>query len=110
MPRLMTVLSADDMAARKKVRTPKADILVVQMHHLQDIISQNGLGADIELEEGEDQRTQKRRYTTAAKQLGRQLKWRSAPDGQLSFELTSPKLAVEPDPNKPRAGRPKKTA
>ena len=42
------------------------------------------------LDEGETQRTVKRRMSIAAKERGYQLIWRKAPEGQLRFVLAAP--------------------
>lgn len=46
-----------------------------------------GEGGLITLEEGDQQRTTKRRLTIAAHAHGFGVKWRSAPDRQLKFQL-----------------------
>ncbi len=41
----------------------------------------------ITLEEGDSQRTVKRRLTTASKQQGKQVRYRKGDDGQIVFEV-----------------------
>lgn len=56
----------------------------------QEIIADLGLGegAEIELEEGEQQRVVKRRFSMAAGQRGQALKWRTlTKEGHLRFEV-----------------------
>ena len=54
------------------------------------VLEQGGVGAVLSLEEGEQQRTQKRRLSLAAKERGYRLVWRTAPPGQLRFVLARP--------------------
>ncbi len=49
-----------------------------------------GVGGVLRLDEGESQRTVKRRMSIAARDRGYQLTWRTAPAGQLRFVLAEP--------------------
>lgn len=49
-----------------------------------------GEGAEVELEEGETPRVQKRRFSTAAKELGLHLRWRKARDNTIKFAIVEP--------------------
>ncbi len=49
-----------------------------------------GEGGMLTLEDEDQQRTTKRRLTIAAHQHGFGVKWRSAPAGQLRFQLVEP--------------------
>jgi hypothetical protein len=49
-----------------------------------------GVGATVTLGPGEQQRTEKRRLSMAAKELGYQLVWRRAAADQLKFVLARP--------------------
>ena len=53
------------------------------------IREQAGVGGVMTLEEGETQRTVKRRMSIAAQQRGLDLTWRKAPEGQLRFVLAA---------------------
>jgi hypothetical protein len=48
-----------------------------------------GEGGIITLETGDQQRTTKRRLTIAAHEHGFGVKWKSAPEGKLRFQLVS---------------------
>lgn len=54
------------------------------------IREQEGVGGQLTLSEGEQQRTEKRRMSIAAQQRGYKLTWRKAPEGQLRFVLAAP--------------------
>ena len=58
-----------------------------------DIIEQvrsGGVEGEVELGEDENRRAEKRRLSTAAKQLGLQLTWRKSGDNTLRFGLSEP--------------------
>ncbi len=52
--------------------------------------AEGGVGGLITLEEGERQRTEKRRMSVAAKDQGYTLVWRTAPERRLRFVLATP--------------------
>ncbi len=89
MPKFLRKLTAEDYRRRgggatKLDLTPYLDILSGL---------QLGEGADVSIDVGEKQRVVKRRFSIAAGQLGYTIKWRSAPLGQLRFQLAPKKMA-----------------
>lgn len=93
MPKVVRELSPDDVRSRGQGQ-PKQEILEPYLHLLTPI--EIGRGLEIELEEGEDQRTAKRRFTMAGKQLGKTIKWHTAPEGHLRFLVEAPKSTASP--------------
>lgn len=87
MPRLDQVLRAEDLQRGRAV--VRID-LTPYLRLIDGILEQGGVGAVLSLEEGEQQRTQKRRLSLAAKERGYRLVWRTAPPGQLRFVLARP--------------------
>jgi hypothetical protein len=87
MPRLDQVLRAEDLQRGRAV--VRID-LTPYLRLIDGILEQGGVGAVLSLEEGEQQRTQKRRLSLAAKERGYRLVWRTAPSGQLRFVLARP--------------------
>ena len=87
MPELAKVLSQEDLIRQR----PTAGL---DMEAYRDILTQvreqGGVGGLVILNEGESQRTEKRRLSVAAKQEGYDLTWRKAPEGQLRFVLSQP--------------------
>ena len=87
MPELTTVLHEADLrrgrAAAQADLTPYMDII-------DTLREQGGVGGVLSLDEGESQRTVKRRMSIAAKDRGYQLVWRKAPEGHLRFVLAAP--------------------
>jgi len=79
-----------------------------------------GDGGILELEEGDHQRVVKRRLSMAAGERDASIKWRTAPRGQLRFQLVERKrepVAATPPPDalptsgrKGRGGRPRRQA
>ncbi len=83
MPQLARVLTQDDL--RRSDVGARMDLSAYV-----DIIEQvrsNGVGGEVELGEGESQRTEKRRLSIAAKQQGYTLKWRKSGPGELRSVL-----------------------
>ena len=78
MPELTTVLHEADLKRGQAVAqtdlTPYMDII-------DTLREQGGVGGVLRLDEGETQRTVKRRMSIAAKERGFQLVWRTAPEG-----------------------------
>lgn len=87
MPRLDQVLRAEDLQRGRAV--VRID-LTPYLRLIDSILEQGGVGAVLSLEEGEQQRTQKRRLSLAAKERGYRLVWRTAPPGRLRFVLARP--------------------
>ena len=86
MPQLARVLNQDDLrrgdATSRMDLTPYLDII--------ERVRREGVGGELELGDGESQRTEKRRLSIAAKQLGQQLTWRRSGEGALRFVLSEP--------------------
>jgi hypothetical protein len=86
MPQLTKVLTPDDLRGRTATQaldlSPYRDLL-------QTVLAE-GVGATVTLGPEEQQRTEKRRLSLAAKELGYQLVWRRAPADQLRFVLAKP--------------------
>ena len=86
MPQLARVLTQDDL--RRSDAGARMDLSAYV-----DIIEQvrsEGVGGEVELGEDESQRTEKRRLSLAARQLGLQLTWRKTGDNTLRFVLNEP--------------------
>src|SRR3712207_435190 len=84
MPELTRVLSEEDLRAR--ARANQLD-LSAYMELLSTVREQNGVGGVVTLSDDEQQRTEKRRLSLAAKQQGARLIWRRSDPGQLRFVL-----------------------
>lgn len=95
MPQLIHTITREEI--KEKVTqidlTPYTTIL-------ETIQQAGGVGGDVTLEPGEDQRTQKRRLSLAAKELDLNLVWRKSDTGQLKFVIAS---AGEPIPGSRKA-------
>jgi hypothetical protein len=87
MPQLTTVLTAQDLSRPPTI--PRQD-LTAYRDILAQVRGQAGVGGEVHLREGEQARTEKRRFSVAAKQLGVPLKWRKAGVGTLRFVLAEP--------------------
>ena len=86
MPELTSVLTEEDL--RRRGATQRQD-LTPYMSLLDEIREGNGVGGVVTLSEGEQQRTEKRRLSLAARQRGYSLTWRRAAEPrQLRFVLT----------------------
>ncbi|MGI8914286.1 MAG: hypothetical protein ACR2JY_10990 [Chloroflexota bacterium] len=83
MPQLHRRLNAADFR-RRGAGTPQLD-LAPYTEILQGLSI--GDGADVVLEPNEKQRVVKRRFSMAASQAGHALKWRTAAQGHLRFQL-----------------------
>ena len=87
MPQLAHILTEEDLARRGTAGgadlTPYIDII-------DTLRGQGGVGAVLSIEEGESQRTVKRRMSIAAKERGYELTWRKSQNGQLKFVLAQP--------------------
>ena len=84
MPQLARVLREEDL--RGGTNTSRMD-LTPYIGLLEAVRSQDGLGGLLTLDEGESQRTEKRRLSIAAKQQGYRLQWRKSGSGELRFVL-----------------------
>ncbi len=87
MPKFTTV-PADEMSVLRKRKAPKTDLIQPYIEFLKTV--DQGGGGRAELETGETQRAIKRRITTAGKLMGLTVKYRTAPQGTLVFELQQP--------------------
>jgi hypothetical protein len=99
MPQLARVLTQDDL----KRAEPGTRLDLTPYLAIIDEVSGGGVGGLVTLEEDENQRAEKRRLSTAAKQRGYELTWRKAEPGGLRFVLARP---GEPRPG----GRPRRAA
>ena len=87
MPQLEHVLTQEDLTRRGTGGGPD---LTLYMDIIDTLREQEGVGGVLSLDEGESQRTVKRRMSIAAKERDYQLTWRKAPEGQLRFVLAAP--------------------
>ena len=83
MPRLVRRMNTDDFR-RRGAGTPQLD-LAPYTEILQGLSV--GEGAEVALEPTEKQRVVKRRFSMAASLGGYALKWRTASEGHLRFQL-----------------------
>ncbi len=90
MPQLARVLMDDDMRGARAMRMDLSAYVAI----IEGIRGEGGAGGEVELEDGESQRTEKRRLSIAAKELGTTLTWRTSRDGTLRFVLSEPGGAV----------------
>ncbi|MCL4544813.1 MAG: hypothetical protein M1118_09505 [Chloroflexi bacterium] len=83
MPKLVKKLSSADFRRRSTSATR------VDLAPYLEILSglAEGDGAEVQLDPNELQRVVKRRFSMAATQHGFAMKWRTAPDGHLRFQL-----------------------
>lgn len=83
VPRLIRRLNSDDYR-RRGAGTPQLDLApYTEILHGLSV----GEGAEVALEPTEKQRVVKRRFSMAASQAGHAIKWRSASEGHLRFQL-----------------------
>ena len=87
MPQLTHVLTDEELERGRRVGGMD---LAPYLAIITTIREQGGRGGVLTLGEGENQRTEKRRMSVAAKQQGLELTWRKAPEGQLRFVLAEP--------------------
>ena len=99
MPQLARVLTQEDL----KRAEPGTRLDLTPYLAIIDEVTDGGVGGLVALEEDENQRAEKRRLSTAAKQRGYELTWRKADPGELRFVLARP---GEPRPG----GRPRRVA
>src|SRR5581483_10811710 len=71
---------------------PRPGAPPVDLRPYKDVLQskQVGEGAEVELEEGESPQAVKRRFSTAAKELGLTLRWRRAGAGVVRFGIVEP--------------------
>ena len=87
MVKLKRVLKQEDLAP---TRVPAAADLAPYVEIIDRVRSEGGVGAEVILQPGESQRTEKRRLSLAAKARKLKLTWRTAPPGELRFVLSEP--------------------
>ena len=87
MPRLTKVLSNEDV---KRGQGTGQLNLEPYLELLSQVREEDGVGGLVELEDGETQRTVKRRLSLAAKAQGSKLIWRRAEPGALRFVVVKP--------------------
>jgi hypothetical protein len=87
VPSLSKVLQQEDMARGGHVTrmdlSPYLEIIA-------SIRSEGGVGGEVQLQEAERKRVEKRRLSIAAKQLGTKVTWRKGQDSVLRFVLSEP--------------------
>ena len=87
MPELTKVLTADDLTRRAPAgQLDLSDYLTI----IDTVRQQGGRGGTVTLGADEQQRTEKRRLSLAAKAQGYNLTWRRSEPGQLRFVLAEP--------------------
>jgi hypothetical protein len=84
MVKLGKVISLNDLAARKK--RPVMDYSAY-FFMIEQIIKDSGCGGMADLDEGDNARTERRRLSLAAKQLGYNLAWRKSEPKTLKFVI-----------------------
>jgi hypothetical protein len=99
MPELARVLTHEDLRRSE----PGSRLDLSPYLAIIDEVAGAGVGGLLTLEEGENQRAEKRRLSTAAKERGYELTWRKTEPGELRFVLAQP---GEPRPG----GRPRRQA
>lgn len=57
---------------------------------IERVRSEGGVGGEVTLHDDESKRSEKRRLSIAAKELGTKVTWRKAEDGVLRFVLSEP--------------------
>jgi hypothetical protein len=116
MPELAKVLTTEDLSRRSAVS--RLD-LSAYLSLIDAVRRQRGVGGEVTLNEGESQRTEKRRLSLAAKEQGYRLVWRRAPPGQLRFVLAEegqpvpggrPRRVQAPAPQPEATGRRRKAS
>lgn len=97
MPQLAKVITPDELLRRPA----GAGLDLGRYTEMIDLVAEHGgVGGVVSLEEGESQRTEKRRLSVAARERGYDLVWRAAPEGQLRFMLA--KAGERPPDARPR--------
>lgn len=86
MPELVTVLTPESFQRERAAGPDLAPYRAI----INQVREEGGVGGVIKLEEGESQRTEKRRMSVVAKQEGYDLTWRTSPPGTLRFVLARP--------------------
>lgn len=84
MPKLEAVTS-EELASLKPKREPKGELIAPYVKFIEELEAKKNPAGRLTLDPEDDQRTVKRRVTSAAKSLGKNIKWKSAPEGQLLF-------------------------
>ncbi len=88
MPELIKVITEDELT-RGRGGGGGLD-LAAYIGIIDDVREQGGVGGTVRLAEGENQRTEKRRLSVAAKERGYALTWRKSAPGELRFVLAAP--------------------
>ena len=84
MPTFRKLSSEELMALQRRGPRPPID-LTEYVDFLQELSP--GEGGSLELEDGESQRTVKRRISMAATRLKKDIRWRKSQNGVLRFEV-----------------------
>lgn len=86
-------LPKDAFARRRRTNQPRTVDLTPYEEFLRPLsVGEGGL---ITLEEGDLPRVVKRRLSVAARERGVAVRWRTAPEGKLRFQLVEPKRKAE---------------
>ncbi len=88
MPQLTKVLTEEELQRRSA--TSGGIDMTPYMAILDQVREQGGVGATLSLGEGENQRSEKRRLSVAAKERGYELTWRKSGPGMLRFVVAAP--------------------
>ena len=86
MPIIAKLLTVEEL---KRAAPVSQQDLSEYISLLKQVADSGNAGADLSLGTGEDQRTEKRRLTLAAKAIDKVVVWRKAPKGTMRFVLTS---------------------
>ena len=86
MPQLSRVLTEEDL---KRSESASRLDLSPYLAIVDDVVA-GGVGGQLTLGDDENQRAEKRRLSTAAKQRGYDLTWRKTEPGELRFVLARP--------------------
>jgi hypothetical protein len=105
VPKVIKELGPEDFKSNSQ-GIPNSSILEPYLHMLTPV--EVGYGLEVELEEGDEQRVVKRRFTTAGKQLGKNIKWLPSDPGRVTLRVLPPK-AEDPAavPGRKRGPKPK---
>ena len=110
MPQLARVLTHEDL----RRAAPGSQVDLAPYLSIVDEVAGGGVGGELTLEEGESQRSAKRRMSLAAKERGYDLTWRKSHGDELRFVLARPgeprpggrpRSAQAPDTGAASAGR-----
>jgi hypothetical protein len=87
MPVLANLLTLESLRSQRRSNALYDLTLTPYFEIIDTIQGSGGVGGELELQPGEQRRTEKRRLSLAAKRRNLRLAWRSAPDGMLRFVI-----------------------